>query len=217
MARKPFDANSWEFLQRIVKINHNRNVKNYFKDIRSDNKTNTGRAAIKTALLIRDADSALEVIVKQNYFAQLADPVISFPTQFQTRVLPEVSQLAIIFRPTDKNSRSGNYTLHIPHYNGIRTPNIPKYKKGNYWAKFTCTDKSSVIVYASSKAEAIRVAKSLNRYVKPKYKSDEIQPSTGFMAHTPFKELIVEPIRADYYPKGKQNRITPEWRYYFKK
>lgn len=216
MATKPFNANSWEFLQRIIKINHNRNVRSYFKDVTKDDSVRDGRATIKTALTIRDNDSALEVLVKQAYFNQLdkEEFPISFPAQFNTRVIPEIPQLAIIFRSV-KPSESGNYTLYIPHYNGNKSPKIPRYKKGNYWAKFTCTDKSSVIVYASSKAGAIRIATSLNRYVKTKYKSEQLKPSTGYMEHKPYKELNVKPVRADYYPRGKQDRIIPEWRHYF--
>lgn len=135
--------------------------------------------------------------------------------QFNTRVLPNISQLAVIYRPIERGNKSGNYTLHIPHYNGNKAPQISPHKKGNYWAKYTCKDGASILVYCSTKAEAVKVARELNRYVNAKYKSTQKNPSTGYMEHEPNKEIKVKPLRADYYKQGKKNQISPTWRYYF--
>ncbi len=144
------------------------------------------------------------------------DPITSFPEGWQIKKGENISQLAIIFRPEDKNNKSGNYLTHIPHYNGSSKPNIPSYRKGDFWARWRLADNSHIIVFASSKAESIRVIRNLERYVKPSFRTNETpwlvtgQASTGT-----YKTLKVKPVRADYYPKGKEELI-PQWRYYFK-
>jgi hypothetical protein len=76
-----FEANSWEFTQRMIRIGHNRRVKEYFKDTKSDTDTGSGRAAIKVALLIRDEDSAIESMNKMLYFSGYLEKetTLSFP------------------------------------------------------------------------------------------------------------------------------------------
>ena len=150
------------------------------------------------------------------YIRELGSEAISFPLQFTTKKLPNVPQLAVVYRPTSNKNQSGNYTLHIPHYTGNKSPNISPHTKGNHWAKYTCKDGASILVYCSSKAEAIRVARELNRYVKPKFKSSEKNPSTGYMEHEPNKVVKVKPVRADYYREGKKFNPHPDWRYYFR-
>lgn len=204
---------NWKISQRYIRIDHNKSVIKWFRD-----ESSIARINLRNSILIYKKDSASQILAKMQYFAnyvnQRTDELLSFPAQFQTRVLPEIPQLAIIFRPVQE-SRSGNYTLHIPHYNGNRIPRVSQHTKGNWWAKFTCQDKASIMVYGSSKTEAIRVATELNRYVELKYKSSQIKASAGFMEHKPNKKIKVKPVRADFYSTGKQNRITPDWRYYF--
>ena len=151
-----FDANSWEFTQRIIKIGHNRRVKQYFRDEKSDSRTNTGRAAIKTALLIRDNDSALEVVNKQLYFSNYLNQELlaSYPDGWQIKKGQNIPQLAIIYRDTDKKSNSGNYTTYIPHFNETKNINIPSYNKGDYWARWILKDNSQIVINAKTENEA---------------------------------------------------------------
>jgi len=173
-----------------------------------------------TATTIHGQFLAAQILVKiqffQTYIRQLDDELLTLPLQYTTKKLPGVAQLAIIYRPTSKSNESGNYTLHIPHYTGNKNPRFSSHTKGNHWAKYTCKDGASILVYCSSKAEAIRVARQLHRYVSKKYKSDEVNPSTGYMEHEPNKVVKVKPIRADYYQAGKKYNPDPDWRYYFR-
>ena len=213
--KKATSAQNWKITQRYLRIEHNKIVTAWFRDAG----TGTTRASLRNSILIYQKDSAIQVTAKMQFFANYinkkTDDILTLPLQYQTRPLPGVPQLAIIYRPTAKSSKSGNYTLHIPHYNGSRTLNITPHRKGNHWAKFTCQDKSSILVYCSSKAEAVRVATELNRYVDKKYKSEQIKPSTGYMEHKPNKIIKVAPLRADFYQTGKANQTAPNWKYYF--
>jgi hypothetical protein len=216
MAAK-FETNSWEFTQRIIRIGHNRRVKQYFKDIKSDTDTNTGRTALKTALLIRDADSAIESMNKLLYFSNYlnAENVTSYPEGWLIKKGQNLTQLAIIYRDTDKKTRSGNYTLYIPHYDGSKTPNIPAYSKGDYWARWILKDNSQLLVNGKTEAEALRVIRKLENYVDRKFKTKEIEGlKIGRYTKGTIKQIKVTPLRADYYPEGKENAI-PKWRHYF--
>lgn len=212
-----FDANSWEFTQRVVRIGHNRQVRSYFRDENSENSTSTGRAAIKTALTIRDEDSAMETLVKMTYFKQYLETDITavYPDGWQIKRGQNISQLAIIFRNADRNSTSGDYPLHIPHYDGTRRPRIPSYEKGDHWARWTLTDNSQIIVNAKTEAEALRVIRRLEEYVERKFRTKE-NPGlvTGRVSRGTYRQFRATPIRADYFPNGKEELI-PKWREYF--
>lgn len=214
-----FDANSWEFTQRIIRIGHNRRVKKYFRDIDSDTNTNTGRAAIKTALLIRDNDSAIECLNKQLYFQNNLDntnlqPMAVYPEDYQVR--PEVSrpQLIVIFKPIKKSISNDQYSISIPHYNGNRTPNIKGYTKGNFWARAVLKDNSHIIVNARSRTESITLIKKLLRLTNPKLRTSLDAIKIGEYVHRPFKVIRVSPVRADYFPKGKLSPY-PKWQHFF--
>jgi hypothetical protein len=215
MAAK-FDANSWEFTQRIIRIGHNRRVKEYFRDIKSDTDTGTGRSTLKTALLIRDNDSAIESNNKMLYFSNYLekDNINSFPEGWETKKGQNIPQLAIVFRDLDKNSNSGNYTLHIPHYNGDKTPKLPTYNKGDYWARWILKDNSQIVVNSNTAAEALRVIEILEKQVDKKFRSDKVPwLKVGEYTKGTIKRIKVAPMRADYYPKGKENSY-PLWRFY---
>lgn len=214
MAR--FEANSWEFTQRMIRIGHNRKVKEYFKDTKSDTDTSSGRAAIKVALLIRDEDSAIECQVKMLYFSNYlaVDRVNSYPQGWEMKKGQNIPQLAIIFRDTNKNSISGDYTLHIPHYNGNKAPNLPTYSKGDYWARWILKDNSQMLVNGKTEAEALRVINILERQVETKFRTDKVPwLKVGHYSTGTIKQIKVAPRRADYYPNGKENSY-PKWRYY---
>ena len=203
---------NWRVTQRYIRIEHNKFIVKWFRDTGSRTRQN-----LRNSLLIYKKDTANQILVKIQFFNQYIDrqEAVTLPLQYNTRVLPNISQLAVIFRPTSKESKSGNYTLHIPHYSGSKTPNISVHTKGNHWAKHTCKDGASILVYCKTEAEAVKIANQMNRYVDSKYKSSSSKPATGYMAHEPNKVVKVKPIRADYYKEGKKNQIIPDWRYYF--
>lgn len=211
-----YDPFAWEFTQKIIRIGHNRRVKKYFRDVQQDTNRSTGRGVLKSALLIRDEDSGLETISKMLYFSNYLeqDSIASYPMGWEVKRGQDIPQLAIIFRDTNPKSESGDYTLHIPHYDGTRTPKIPSYKKGNHWARWILKDNSQLRVNASTKAEAIRVIRALEKYVEPKFATKEtFGLTTGEVTGKGFKEIRVAPIRADYYKKGKVNNV-PDWKHY---
>ena len=213
-----FNANSWEFTQRIIRIGHNRRVKKYFKDIASNTATSTGRQAIKTSLLIRDNDSGIETLNKMTYFANYLDRDLSatYPESWRVQVGHDIPQLAVVYRNLNPKSKSGDYPIHIPHYNGNRNPKIKPYYKGNYWARWTLKDNSKIIVNAKTEAEALKVIRQLEKYVERKYKTKETPGLvTGEVSKGTYDEFLAVPIRADYYPTGKKNGSYPQWRKYF--
>jgi hypothetical protein len=217
MATK-FDANSWEFTQKVIRINHNRDVKKWFKDISSDTNTVTGRQVLKTCFLIRDEDSAIEVMNKmlayQAYIKKYGDltAVASIPEDWQLKVEAQRPQLVVVFRPTSKKEKSGYYSFVIPHYNGDKTPSIKSFTKGNYWARIILKDNSKIVINANTENNAVEMAKSFLKYVEAKYKTNNIR--TGEYLDNPFKVLSLKPWRADYYPNGKKNNY-PKWQHYF--
>lgn len=218
MARKPpkFEASSWEFTQRMIRIGHNRRVKRYFRDIESDSSVTTGRGAIKTSLLIRDADSAIESLNKMLYFSNYLerDFIATTPDGWQVKKGQNIPQLAIVFRNADKDSISGDYPMHIPHYNGNKKPKIPSYYKGDHWARWILKDNSQIVVNAKTEAEALRVIRRLEKYVDRKFQTPETPwLVTGKTATGTYKKFKAVPIRADYYPQGKENSF-PQWREY---
>lgn len=210
------DPYGWEFTQRVIRIGHNRRVKKYFRDIASDVSKATGRASIKSALLIRNADSALESLSKMLYFSNYLsnDVTATLPDGWQIKKGQDIPQLVIVYRDSNKNSISGDYPLTIPHYDGRKTPDIPSYHKGDYWARWKLKDNSHLIVNAKTEAEALRVIRKLERYVDRKYQTNETPwLVTGKTAKGTYKEFKAIPIRADYYPEGKHSGL-PLWRHY---
>lgn len=206
----PKNWDSWNWTQRVIKIGHNRAVKKHFKDVLADDGRSTGRQSIKTALLIRDEDSALEVLNKQVYFNRLAGeiPLATIPEWWPKRVGADIPQLVVVFRPPGKKS---SYQISIPHYNGDRNPKIPSYKKGSYRGELVLSDNSKLVVNAHNAAEAERVIRVLRRYIVPKYASGKI-PIIQKVKGVSFKEDRVAPVLADYHPYGQKENIPGLWR-----
>lgn len=209
-------SDTWERTQRYARILHNRSVKKHFRDIKTDSKRD-GRGALKTAMLIDDKDSAMQVLVKMQLFRDhmaQTELVASLPDTWQLRIPESRPQLAIIYRIKDKTkkTRSGNYTLHIPHYEGSRKPQINPYQKGNYWARMVCKDNSKLVVYAKTQTEAKETLRELSRYVSSKFRTQNI--TLGKLEGDPYKIAKAVPLRADYYKHGHLKGAIPTWRTY---
>lgn len=210
----PQNFSSWEFTQKIIRIGHNRDVTAHFRDIIGDEQRDTGRAAVKTALLIRDEDSALEVLNKQLYFrlgvaGDSRQAIATVPEWWPLRVGAERPQLVVAFRAPGQKT---TYTLTIPHYTGNRNPAIPAYHKGSWRGELTLGDNSKLVVNARTDAEAARVLGMLQRYVKPSLLKDHTPKFTRVKKG--FNEVRVAPIFADFYSRGQTN-TQPDWRSYF--
>lgn len=207
------DTGSWEFQQRIIRIGHNRDVKRYFSDVRADDSTVNGRAVLKSALLIRDTDSAIQVLNKQIYFRMGMEgarmsPTATMPEWWPQRVGAARPQLVIVFRPPGQKS---SYQVTIPHYTGVKNPKIPSFRKGSHRGTLDLPDGSKLIINAASESEADRVIRALRRYIDPKY-GRNVEPVFGRINNR-FKEVTVQPIAADYFPVGQTG--DRQWRIYF--
>lgn len=210
----PNNFNSWEWTQKLIRIGHNRSVKKHFKDVLPDDGITTGREALKTGLLIRDTDSALEVANKQIYFTRISKgeiPIASVPEDWPKRVGSDRPQLAIAFRPVGKKT---TYTLVIPHYNGRKQPQIPAYRKGSYRGVLELLDGSKLIVNAATEPEAARVIQVLRRFIVSRHEIG-VKARIAKVRGSDFTEARVVPIFADYYPHGMKNEGEVEWRHYF--
>ena len=212
MAKLP----GWKLTQRVIKIGFNRQIRNYFKDIQSDSRQDKGRAVLRNSLLIKDDDSALEVLNKQIYFylglQDNRELIATIPEHWEKRVGSDRSQLVVIYRPKHKTpERTGNYPICIPHYAGDKKPKIPEFKKGNWQGILTLEDNSKLIINGASSTETERVIKAFKRYIKPAYLTDNLK--IGHLKSNPFHEFEVKPLRADYYSRGKKN-AQPDWRCY---
>lgn len=211
------DFRSADYLHKQIRIAHNREIIRWFKDV-PDNNTNSGRAGLKAALRIYKDDSNTDALLKithfQMYIRKLKgiDAVATVPEDYEIKAQSKRPQLVIIFRPTSNAIKSGNYSFVIPHYNGNKTPTIKPYDKGNYWARLILKDNSYLRINGKTETEALNYLKSLKKFINKKYLTDDI--TTGVYHAKPFKEIKLKPIRADFYPKGKEE-MFPLWRHYF--
>jgi hypothetical protein len=209
-------------LQKHILITHNRLVKKHFRDLNKNastasNNASNARLNLRNELLIKSSDSGIIINLKLTYFRdyiiQLEGTAIaSLPERWSIKPLNNIPELVIVFRDVDKKSKSGNYSLHIPHYNGDKTPNISSYEKGNWHGSLILKDNSRLEVNAKNEAEARKTINELKKYVEAKYINDElyIVPRKG----KKLKEFTAKPIRADYYPTGYDD-LSPKWRHYF--
>ncbi len=211
----PQKFDDWKFTKRVIRITHNREVRKYFRDVPSDTARTNGRQAIKTALIIRDDDSAIEILNKQFFFRfGLAQSNITnqlaIPEEWIMKPGFSIPQLVGIYRP-DNVKNVGNYTLTIPHYTGDRSPKLPRYTRGNTTVRWTLKDNSRVLVNVVSETEGRNLITQIKQYVNRKMWTDDIKVTERS------KQVIrrkYSPIRADYFKNGRSD-VTPTWRYYY--
>lgn len=207
-------ANTWSFTQNIIRIGHNRDVKKYFKDVKTNEGKSTGREAIKTALLIKNSDSALEVLNKQLFFrlgmqGSQAEAIATVPEKWQVVAAANRPQLVIAYKIPGKKT---TYSITVPHYKGGKNPKFTSYQKGNYRGCLVLSDNSKIVVYAISKAEAESTINQLKKYVSTKYLKN-VKPISFTEVQGIYNKVTVYPYFADYYPNGIEN--IREWRSYF--
>lgn len=216
------DQIQWETLQRIVRINHNRQVRKWFKDTTSTNVKASGRSALKNSLLIDNKDSVGEVQLKIMAFEQIVrqhranEAVVAVPDTWQLKANQNRPQLVIVYRArkieyitkSGRRSKTGARSICVPHYEGGRSVNAPNYTAGNEWARMILTDNSRIQINARSRTEAERVVKTLARMVSSRYRTDNI--ATGTYAKNLIRSADLVPAKAAYYSDGDQ-RSLPDW------
>lgn len=216
----PVNYKNWKFTRKVIRITHNREVKKYFKNLKTDADSKTyrgassGREAIRDCLLIYENDSAMIVANKQMFFTRLTaaeNSVLSYPESWIIHSGTDIPQLKIIYR-TNSKERKGYYDLNIPHYKGSKSIKPPKYTKGNQPVIFNLKDRTKIVINAVSENEGKSVIRYFLRFVDDKF----IKDKDNFVLGSPSKVKRDEmtPIRADYYPHG-QNVANPQWRIYF--
>lgn len=216
MSRKNFDP--WQHTRDLIRKGHNRDLNKHLLDVKYEDQLNSKRAHIKKGLRINDKDSGLEILNKQFYFRfglggidEKIKPVASFPERWATKPLSNIPQLVIVFRKV-KKSRSGNYQLVIPHYNGPRKPIVSHHTKGNRIGTLTLRDNSTLVVNAFSDREAERVVNKLKPYIDRRYLTDDFKITERRGAKLAQDQY--RPIRADFYSQGQENSV-PDWQYFF--
>lgn len=204
---------SWKFTLKVLRIYHNRAVVKHFRDTTDSNPTN-GKQAIKSSLLIRSNDSALQCMNKQMLFMRIQqDYIVSIPESWIIKSIGgNIRQLKIIYRTVEK-SGSGNYDLVVPHYKGSKSINPPKYTKGEQPVVYNLKDRTKIVVNAINEQEGRKLIEYLLRFVDDRYINDK-KDNFVIPGKTRIKKQLMKPIMADFYPEGQDNHIR-EWRIYF--
>jgi hypothetical protein len=210
------NTKAWAFTAKVIRINHNRDVKKYFNP-----KTNNlslsasrGRQALRDSMLIYPKDSALDILNKQIHFRLVLandDSALVEAESWLTKHGTDIEQLVIIYRPKNKMS-GGKYSITIPHFNGSKNIKPPAYTKGNTPVVFNLKDRTKLVVNAESEKEGKRVINVLLKFVDPKFivnKDAWVLPSK-----TKIKRQEMRPHRGDYFKKGHETK-NPNWRIYF--
>ncbi|MDB9374306.1 hypothetical protein [Nodularia sphaerocarpa] len=213
------NTKAWQFTRKVITINHNRDVRFFFNPKGGTSTTlgaTRGREALRNAMLIYPKDSQLDVMNKQIHFRMVLakdEPVLAEPESWLIQHGRNIPQLKIIYRSASRSSKSGNYTITIPHFNGTKGINPPPYEKGNTPVVFNLSDRSKIVVNASSEREGRTVINYLLKFVNSRY----INNKNAFVlpARTNIKKQRMNPVRGDFFNKGQEAPMT--WRVYFKK
>lgn len=183
---------------------------------RKNDDTKVSRKNIYKELLIKDSDTAQLIILKILFFwisngniERITNSVLAPPIHWSIKPGSSIPQLVVIYR-IKGNNKTGNYSFHIPHYNGARKPIFPTYVKGKEMTTLILKDGSSMVINASSEAEGERVINQARRYISSKFLTTDIRHSKNNLV----KRNEMVPVRADYFPNGQED-VEPLWRHYF--
>lgn len=214
----PKNFDSWQHTRDLIRKGHNRDLNRFLLDVKDEDKLSNKRAHIKKALRINDRDNGVEIANKQIYFRlglggadEKIKAVASFPERWATKPLSNVPQLVIVFRKV-KASKSGNYQLVIPHYNGSRKPIVSYHTKGNRIGTLTLKDNSTLVINAISDREVERVINRLKPFIDKRYLTDDLKITERKGAKIAQDQY--RPLRADFYPQGQENSVA-QWQFFF--
>lgn len=167
-------------------------------------------------LRIYPEDSVWEILIKLFIF-YIVDGRLwvqsSTPMWWAQKGASFKPQLAVHYRPVGKRpkfayrSYAGNPELHIPHYNGDRSPKIPSYTIGPFMAQYILTDQTYLMINAASMEEAIEVVVKMAEYTKTdKRPEGAIRDNLDFKVHKKkprMNGIKIEPYKAEYFEGGK--------------
>lgn len=132
---------------------------------------------------------------------------LAIPGEWPLKPGADRPQLAITYR--NKQRRTSG-ALTIPHYEGPRQPQLPRYETGPWQGEWVLRDGSMLRCYAISKSEALKVIRALAKYVPAYYKEGGPRARN---TERRIKRQKVEPRVAEFYPKGPAP--FPEWKAYY--
>jgi hypothetical protein len=191
----------------------------------SDVPPGNGKSAIRSALLIRRDDSALQVISKQLLLSSLIATdgnYMAIPDSWLIRPEHHRPQAIYQFREVSQTKKlPPKYTLTIPHHVNSKpnpkSPKIPTYKKGNWELIYVLKDNSKIVIHAASEGEANRVLTACKALVDRRYltgsylsKSGEVERKDG----KKFDEIRVEPRVVKFWGEGRLKN-KPDWQVKF--
>lgn len=213
----------WHKLRSVLIQRHNIHVKRSVSKLRASTKENNNAAISKQIDVLKycliDTNDSINIALEKQvfywfdlgYFGDKIQAIASVPDSWQLKKLSHTPQLIIIYRK-NKKSRTGNYELAIPHYDGTPRPVAPTYKKGNKSGILTLKDNSKLVVNAYTDSEAERVVNHLKKYIDRRYLTNDFR-ITERRGKTIEKDEY-KPIRADYYPRGDEDTY-PKWQHFY--
>lgn len=213
----------WHKLRSVLIKRHNIHIKRSISKLKLSAKQNNNAATslqidVLKHCLIDSNDSINIALEKQmfywfdlGYIGDRIQAIASVPDRWELKKLSNTPQLVIIYRKI-KKSRSGNYELVIPHYDGSQKPQAFHYKKGNRSGILTLKDGSTFVVNAHTDTEAERVINHFKKYINSKYLTNDFKITQRRGKTIDSDEY--KPIRADYYPKGKEDNY-PKWQHFY--
>lgn len=210
----------WRYTQKVIRVLHNRAVGELYKNFSSssDVPPRDGKSAIRSALLIRKDDSALQVISKQLLLNTLIgnDNYLAIPDSWLIRPEHHRRQAIYQFREVSSTiAKPPKYTLTIPHHLNMKPdrPGLPKYRKGNWEIIYVLKDNSKITIHAYSEAEGNKVLEACKKLVDKRYLVGAYLSKSGEVERKDkkkFETITVEPRIVKFWEEGRK-KDKPDW------
>lgn len=215
----------WEQLQRVIRIVHNRQVRNFYNN--KDAKQGTGRSTVQTALLIDDKDSQLTVLNKQLLFRLVVqglnstDPILALPDNWGVKPGRDRPVLLLMYREK-KGSKWGRSTfcssIWHPESSGIKQilerGQKPKDRTGGrFFASRSLKDGSRLQSFGASEHEATQYLDYMESLVRSGMMDARFKVIKGEYPGLETRTLKIR--KAAYYAQGQGNNAKPTAERYF--
>jgi hypothetical protein len=217
----PQNYSATEHLQDLLKRTVNQEVREWFRDVTSDD-LSTPRSSLRQGCTHVEDDTMEMTIGRLLLFYQVCGAfphreASTIPEWWAVRPGANRPQFVILFAEIYGSGKLGKsrWQLTIPHYNRPKgaKPSIPRYNKGDWMGTLTLSDNSKIRVNAASSSECKRVLNKLKILIPAEYRLSRgkaIKPTIMERADGGLKNCTVVPIRGDYYKFGQQQGL-PDW------
>lgn len=215
----------WEQLQRVIRIVHNRQVRNFYNN--KDAKQGTGRSTVQTALLIDDKDSQMTVLNKQLLFRLVVqgidsgEAILALPDNWGVKPGRDRPVLLLIY----KEKRGQKWGLST-FCTSIWHPELSSVKEilergkkpkdrtgGRFFAYRSLKDGSKLQAYGSSEREATEYLTYMESLVRTGMMDARFKVIKG--EYPGLETRILKIRKAAYYAKGQANNVKPTAERYF--